>query len=1011
MLKMPSSRLSVYADLVKLCSGDQKKAGFIYDQLVRRYYTTTSIFDGNYSDLSPVRETARLEFAPTQDDGAGPHAHSTMEHLAEEAASYLQLVNDVGYTGGILTMSDGSMRQLDELRDAYLEFHRRDTMSYTRNAPETEGFRIKCLRMLGCELDDFGEEANATIMDIVIPSDIINALALEVKQLSQVNRQLRALEVYRRENYRRPGTVVPLESDLTFLDAFEAEIETVTLCMHPVFGLQAIAAYISGKYATCRTKQYEPLQQSFAKNAHPIHEIKISNRVNMYASNAPAEQSLLDSITELHKDLADRLRGNSSIPEHMEVFNRLKEWIQLQNTQNKSERVDWRLKALETTERLQKYILNMWRRQTIGIVFAHGFSFIDSAIEHTENSVKSTGFPDTNMNGVFMNHVMNYFYKECLLKKFNRKMASGPVIEFKKDPAFLQLYRQHIEAYKDRDDDSVITTSTIIGDYREFTTGSTKRKRTRAYEGLKFEVNEAYKKTNKPCTVPEFHITSDMNFKSPPMDIGVFEHLFPPARWRDHRDQCVLSVVSLYLKSLSTNYLVLDKWLAGTALQGYSPPYSSAADLFDSGTTFFRKNIALLDSLLSKMANAMGGTATLRKGRSLQWVIDRELDLNLGSAPRFPATVGEMFACYDLEYYLIHKGVPCANYDSRLAAILPHVAKTDVMFIQGGPTSYQGVAALDLWRWFPWYSLFKKYDLSSAVFGNFLGKIVDVKSEQWGEQLTFNQQQHFMAMQSESGAREWFTYKGTLLFAMLGACVLANLSEQVDSFEALVGDIRKWAFLYIAYIMPDITPDLHVNVTIANNAGLPKDKVIHLEQLNEELQNILDAELPGIVVGEMPGQMQMSIERAVDIINELDASGGAVQMERDVSYAALAAFQGKIVASDNSEMFELNDFIVLCASRPDIAHQWRQFLCKEMTLFDFLVPKMWISTNQYRIKLQWALQEARKYWHDVANAHKLPKEETTFNESSHYATDSEEDDDDDDDGYDGYGYAGNKGYW
>lgn len=993
-----SKHFAVHAKVVALCKGDVQKADRVYDELVRRYYNTLATFDGNYVEFD---EQSQFKATEAFGGGGGGTLDNDFRALATGAAQYLSLVSDEKYV-----KKDDSAK-FEELRQCYLKFHEQVTRGYSESSTGNENFKEKATQMLGLPLSDAMDLGTIVIMDVQVPFDVLKLLALEVKTLSLANRDLYNLEMDRRAHYTRPGALSYEATDLTFPHLYEAEIMSATLCMHPVFGLEALAAYILGYFIQPAPRYLDTGVPSLERGGNKWYSFEVDIQNCLYSPGA--WQANLDRISDLHASLASALKKSqgNNYSGYAEVRDRLSEWLaisrmvtdsSLNKRQARLEWAAWRLRALSTTKDVQMFILNMWRQQTIGIVFAHGFAFIETAIQQTTRTVELTGSIDFNIQRVYMRHIMFHFYRECLVKKFDRKIASGPVWDITKNKTFLERYKKHCDNYEIEEDETLAPLS-IVNAYRTYALGEDDSDRLVALDRAK-KYAKLYAKFSKSTTgldpFTDFDGVDPVYF-----NVEQFRPLFPASVWEDNTLECLASTLVLYLKALDCPDImsstatqnvgndILQNWLAGTAVTGFSRTLSCIADLLETGSYWVSRSIKWVGRLLRDLLTRNGVKVDLLPGHEVFFLSVTALS----SKPSFPEIGTRVDWCAEMEYYLIHHGVPYCHHDNSLLAMLPLVAKTNVLFVNGKVTRSEVSDAHAFWEHGQiWPALYKRLDLISAIYKDEIGKIVDIKPEKWAPGVVRRYLQQSLAQEQD----EEMTAAMTLYFGMLGACLFANFSESLDSFESLVSDVRKWAFLHAAYKMPAFKPQtimecrINEELLASESCKLTETEKADLKgtaaELIAELRAILGNSLADEESDSSVGKQRALMQKAATIVEQLDNNlAGGVSIQRGIVYAAFVGFEGRFAAVDRNE---LDEFVMLCASRPRIAHKWRQFMSGEITMFDFIVPEGWVQTNQSKTKLIWTLEEAQKYWTSVEYSHRVREADDGVSEISEPDSDS-----------------------
>lgn len=966
-----SKRFSVHKKLVALCQGDTARANVIYDELVRRYYNTVSTFDGIYprQEDDGEEKQAKTAFEQTQPLWGAIPASDRKKKIADSKL-YLDRISNKDYQPGPgttfqIAFQDPVPTELDGLRSAYLDF---TCDGNVEKFDSTASVREAIDRLVG--MSDGSSERATTIMNVDIPMDILKALALEIKSMSLVNKDFYMLEGERRMAYVRPAAAALVELDLTFLDTYESEMQSVALCMHPLIGTSAIAAYSAGMFAQIGAAYVKETMLPHSGSDPLAVTISTLPNNNLYAPDFTDRSGgviLRGQVELLHRSLSLAMQNRVALPGQIEIRSCLEEWLQLYDRSRVESLIDltddlnkewraWRLRALQCTRVAQTFILEKWRQNVLGSVFPMGDAFIESSINHMLRSVEFTGSVDISASETYVQNVLGTFYYECLAKKCHRKLADGSLFVLDgRTPPFEEEYGYHVENQQRNQNIKWMSPYEIIDLYRLITHGESVQLREDAKDKLAALVGKTYMKTVHNTTHFEpFELGSLLSFMVP--NVGVFRHAFPASAWKTDKDRCVAGAAILYIRSLNEHGQALAQWLAGSPMNGTSGNFQFG-DLVYAGEKCIRRDIFDICSALRQIVVSAGGEVIFAKKRE-QYADANDLVSAPSTWPAFPTKDGSLELCGDMDRYFMYKGVPI-SFGNHIE-IVPFVSKTPFWFEGTGVSDEWFEFSFPEWKTDPWKAVYNRYDLVDAITEREFGTFADVELERYCYSLARTQIVAFNAPH----AAEYWTDAAFLLFGMYGRLAMSEMLAATGDYNVLVRDPRIWAFIYVSRKIRNHVPLLDFAIAPVEE----KDVLEYAQQKIEGLKDMFQKARNHRQNRDYT-DIDKTLSEIANAVKELDNMGAAVEMDRNVEYAAVLAMTGRMGPVVGHDFLH---FVALAASNSNVSETWMELLSGRMSMFDFLVPKEWRGTQSALAKLNWVLDEAAVYWKSVGEYRQLP---------------------------------------
>ena len=974
MSKM-ESKLPTYAKLVSLCNGDKSKANRIYDELVRRYYNTVSVFDGIYVNPESV------EFEPTQPVYSSVGTQTSNVSRALNAQFYLVRLNKENYLSNSKLYEERDQVKNYSIGDVVSGYPNLDTVRKDYLDMTEEMYASKKLldsKSIGDEIDNLlgnSDDAAPVLAGVQIPMDILKMFAVEIKSMSMVNRDLQYLEEDMRTQYKRLASIADVRLDLTYLDTYESEIFTVALCMHPIMGISAIAAYHAGMFAQVGAKYVKIAQSAKPDEVPRMWNIRMSSKNSLYSPDF-TKTNLRAETAELVAALSTAMRNRSVPPVQSDVKVRLEKWIKLFDETvggNYSEQeladkwADWHMLTLKVTRSAQVEILQKWRENVIGSVFPSGLAFIDNSIEHMINSVKTIGTVNFNISATMFLNILGTFYKTSLTKRCNRKLAQGAFIDVTKNMKFMKSFQKAVQEENGKNDDiEWEDLRPLVSSYAKFVNAPTAADRQLALLDIKILAGRLsdYTTLREESQVGPIRLDR-FNLRESPLDVNVFRHAFPASVWEKNEKRCVASAVILYLRSCNLFGAELGKWLQGPQ-QAATYTTSHLADLVYTGTLYVEKKVSTIAQRLRNFVDSARGVFEQGKyADDLQYADEYMLDFAIGKSPMFPMKGELVEISKEIDRYLLYLGLPVriSRTFAQYETLMPFVAKTDSVFDRRRVVKSRPVFDLNHWQMAPWLAVYHRFHLAESIGHDNLGYPVIVGIEKWIHGVAVAQVNEFAVM--SVGVKTSWDIWTKLQFAMLGKLAITSRTSFSGTLDILVKDPRVWAFLHVAKNMPMLATRLSMGVQLDTRVNATEA----VEFVDKTSKTLLKIYRDGRGYWKQEWPTDETADNFTELITDLsvlDKLGPAVQVSRDASYAAVLAMTGTVKTVDQQESF---DFLCLAAARPDICEKWARFMVGKITLFDFLVPEEWVATRSARTKFEWAMQEAEVYWEQFSVHH------------------------------------------
>tara|TARA_B110001454_G_scaffold205209_1_gene214622 strand:+ start:1899 stop:4922 length:3024 start_codon:yes stop_codon:yes gene_type:complete len=569
-----SEKLPVFAKIVAACNGNAKKAEQVYNELVKKYFNSVSLF-GSVGDS----DANAREFKATNGNNGGKKKGS-------------------GNSDDMEVDEDTARKAGEKQKDRW--------MGEEEVLPPAK--RAKIARVSDSASSSSAQDAMGIdpVAGTELPYDILKQFVVEMKAMTMVNKTLRDYDEMLQSRYERPLSLKLVRLDLRYPDCYISEMQTLAMCMHPFHGLRSIAAYLCGMMVyngSGRVTMYGvngiagvedvivPHYPTDSMEGCVYHKHPYSDFESIHGF---CDAALIESIDGLAKELRKLIRTNDDTYMPYRLFKILERRVEMHesriefhslHSQDKKTGaaknaiwLQWQKDAAELLSEYQIAILSAWRSKYLGSIYPHGAAIARDA-QARIISLGMTAMDHFHVSYEYMDYIQENIVLAAVKKRFRTPLFTTPVFDLEKCPKFLKYETENgpvldwlklLEAIKNRKDlRNIDDNIPPYPDDVDTDTGSLYR---RAAESPLSEQEVEFSKVARSIeyVANTFMVIGERRGRMKKMDIeskdlvetGIdisgMEPLFSPELWIADQNKCAQSMLAVFVNNACWNAHAID---------------------------------------------------------------------------------------------------------------------------------------------------------------------------------------------------------------------------------------------------------------------------------------------------------------------------------------------------------------------------------------------------------------------------------------------------------------------